>query len=389
MVRLRKVQPRQLIVGDRVPLNIYTRSHVLLLVRGSIVESKQQADALLMMGFFDPEEKELTRDATAPSFRGQTYTTEANPFLELEAFYQRLYKITKDLNEGRKPNAVEFTVTSIAADLLSLAKMEPNALLGAAHWPKDLPSASLMSSLRCAVVIAVVVQKLKLSNELAQATVSAAITANFSVLELQEKLNNQQESLNSIQKSRIFAHPEKSVFLLQSLGVTDELWLEAILQHHERLDGSGYPKKLQGSAISTAARLNALADSYTAMTVWREYRPLLTPRQAMRQMLGEGQELLDAKLGQVFLSQLGIYPPGSLVLLANGDVAVVIERGLLINEPVCAAIRSAAGQSYLPPPRRDTGNPDYAIQKILSQEPLKKIQPFLFWDIQASQRIKS
>lgn len=388
MIKLRKVQPRQLIVGDRVPLNIYTRGLVLLLARGSIVESQQQAETLLMTGFFDPDEKEVSRDATAPNFRGQTYVASVNPFLELEACYQRLLKITQELSEGRKPAAVEFTVTSIARELLLMADSHSNALLGAAHWPKDLPSASLMSSLRCAVVIAVVVQRLTLSPELAQATVSAALTANISMLDLQEKLINQQEPLDSIQKSRIFSHPERSVFLLERLGVTDKLWLEAVMQHHERLDGSGYPKKLQGSAIGTAARLIALADSYTAMTAWREYRPLLTPRQAMRQMLGEEQDLLDAQLAQVFLSQLGIYPPGSLVYLANGDAAVVIERGIRINEPICASVRSAAGQSYLPPPRRDSGNPDYAIKKILNQAMLKKIQPFLFWNIAAGHKIK-
>jgi len=389
MVRLRKVQPRQLIVGDRVPLNIYTRNRVLLLSRGSLVESQQQTESLLMMGYYDPDEKEITRDGTAPDFKGQSYTLEVNPFLDLEAFYSSLFKITKDLSEGRKPSAVESTVVRIAKELLKIAKAAPNALLGAAHWPKDLPSVSLMSSLRCAVVIAVVAEKLKLPTEVAEAAVSAALTANISMLELQEKLNSQQEPLDAIQKSRIFAHPEKSVFLLQSLGVTNELWLEAVMQHHERLDGSGYPKKLQGNAISLAARLIALADSYTAMTVWREYRPLLTPRQAMREMLGEEQELLDKKLGQVFLSQLGIYPPGSLVSLANGDTAVVIERGIRINEPVCAAIRGAGGQSYLPPPRRDSSNPDYAIQKMLNQAMLKKIQPFLFWDIQVSKKLKS
>lgn len=388
MVRLRKVQPRQLIVGDKVPNNIYTLSRVLLLARGSMVESQQQAESLLSMGYFDPDEKDITRDATAPNFQGRAYTSEINPFLELDAFYQRLFKITKDLSEGRKPEAVESTVTNIATELLVMARSVPNALLGAAHWPKDLPSASLMHSLRCAVVIAVVAQRLKLSADLLQATLCAALTANLSMLDLQEKLNSQQEPLDGIQKSRIFAHPEKSVFLLESLGVTNKLWLEAVMQHHERLDGSGYPKKLQGSAIGTAARLIALADSYTAMTAWREYRPLLTPRQAMRQMLGEEQELLDSALGRAFLSQLGIYPPSSLVSLANGDIAVVIERGVRINEPVCAAIRSAAGQSYLPPPRRDSSNADYAIQKVLNHAILKKIQPFLFWDINTSQKMQ-
>lgn len=385
MTQLHKVQPRQLIIGDRAPLNIYTRSRVLLLSRGSLVESEQQVDSLLAMGFFDPSEKEFNR--SEPDFRRQGYTSEVNPFLELDAFYASLHKITRDLEEGRRPTAVESTITHIANELLVLAKSAPNALLGAAHWPKDLPSVNLMHSLRCAVVIAVVVQKLNLSAELVQATLSAALTANFSVLELQERLNSQQGALDTIQKSRLFAHPEKTAFLLESLGITNKIWLEAVMQHHERLDGSGYPKKIQGRAIGTAARLIALADSYTAMTAWRQYRPLLTPRQAMRQMLGEKQALLDPDLGRVFLSQLGIYPPGSLVFLANGDTAVVIERGAMINEPICAAVRSAAGQSYLPPPRRDTSNIDYTILKILNQDILKKIQPFLFWDIKTSQKI--
>lgn len=245
-----------------------------------------------------------------------------------------------------------------------------------------------MESLRCAVTLAVVIQKLDLAPELKTATLCAALTANFSVLELQDQLSTQQQPLDSIQKSRIFAHPEKSAFLLRSLGVEDQQWLDAVMQHHERLDGSGYPKKLQGEAVGVAARLIAVADSYIAMTAWREYRPLLSPRQAMRELLGTQQKLLDSKLAKLFLSQLGIYPPGSVVVLANGDLAVVIERGLRIHEPVCAAIRGADGQSYLPPPKRNTGDLNYTIQKLHNQEVLRKLQPFLFWNIKTAQQVK-
>ena len=389
MASLVKLQPGQLVVGDRSPFNVYTRARVLLLSRGSPVESEQQVESLLMQGYVDPAEKVVIRDGDTSEVQRTRYTRELNPFLEVENCYQQLQQIYLDLAESRKPRALPRTISDMAEQLVLLARKMPHALLGAAHWPQTHATSSVAHTLRCAVLIAVVAQKLKLEPELLHSTLCAALTANLSMLELQEILNQQQEALSSIQISRIKGHPEKSAFLLESLGVGDEIWLQAVLQHHERLDGSGYPKQLKGSAIGTAARLIGLADSYTAMTAYREYRALLTPKQAMRQMLGEENELLDPELGKVFLSQLGMYPPGTVVALANGDIAVVVERGAAINEPMCAAIRAGSGQLYMQPPRRDTSDPRVAIQKILDQELLKKLQPFLFWRIKASKAINA
>lgn len=388
-MKLRKVQPRQLIVGDKVPQHIYTNKRVLLLAKGERVESRQQQESLLLVGYYDPDEKEITRDVQAQNFSNRAYDYAVNPFLELETIYHQLYELALSLQEGRKPHAVEAQIIRTTQTLQSLAAQNPDALLGAAHWPQKLPLASLMHTLRCAVVVALVLPKTNLTLAEQEATICAALTANLSMLDLQEKLNYQNTPLDSIQKSRIFAHPERSAFLLSSLGITNKTWLTAVLQHHERLDGSGYPKKLKGEAINVPARLIALADSYTAMTVWREYRPLLSPRQAMRELLGNEQEQLDKQLAKVFLSQLGIYPPGSLVSLANGDTAVVIERGIRINEPICASIRAASGQSYLPPPKRNTGETGFAIQKLLNQEALTKLQPFLFWNIKTAQQVQA
>lgn len=342
-----------------------------------------------MQGYIDPTEKVVIRDGDTSEVQRTRYTKELNPFLEVEHYYQQLQQIYLDLCESRKPKALPRTIINIADQLVLLARKMPHALLGAAHWPQHHATSSVAHTLRCAVLIAVVAQKLQLESGLLRSTLCAALTANLSMLELQEILNKQQEALSSIQISRIKGHPEKSAFLLQSLGVEDEVWLQAVLQHHERLDGSGYPKQLKGSAIGTAARLIGLADSYTAMTAYREYRPLLTPKQAMRQMLGEEKELLDPELGKVFLSQLGMYPPGTVVALVNGDIAVVVERGAAINEPLCAAIRGGSGQLYMQPPRRDTSDPRVAIEKVLNQELLSRVQPFLFWRIKTNKAIRS
>ncbi|SFX55288.1 HD-GYP domain-containing protein [Marinospirillum alkaliphilum] len=387
MGKLKKLVQGELIVGDKAPFNVYTHSRVLLLARGAEVEHEQQVASLLMQGYLDPDEKRINRGGDTTEVQSQRYTSDLNPFLELEGFYQQLLKLHHTLNEGRKPGGLPRGIRDMAERLLLLAARMPDALLGAAHWPVARQSVSLMQSLRSAVLLAVVVQRMQQVEE-PVSLLCAALTANLSVLELQDLLSQQQEGLNPIQKSRILGHPEKSAFLLQSLGVEDEVWLEAVLQHHERLDGTGYPRHLKGRAIGVGGRLLGLADSYAAMTQVRQYRSLLTPRQALKELLGGENRQMDAELGSQFLAQLGIYPPGSVVLLANGDTAVVTARGQHLAEPVCAAIRASSGQTYIPPPRRDTSDPSLAINKLLGQELLSKLQPFLFWNIAAARALR-
>ncbi|SFC44646.1 HD domain-containing protein [Marinospirillum celere] len=382
---LQKLAKGQLIVGDRAPMNIYARSGIVLLTKGSLIDNEQQVQALLAQGYFNPKERVVVRQDET-DFQRRRYSKELNPFLELEELYTQLDKAFEHAEKNAAAKGFQRRILGIAEHLLLLAEKSPNALLGAAHWPKDIPS-TLDHPMRCAVLLAVVSRPLKVSKEKLLSGLAATLTANLGMLHLQEKLNHQQTPLTEQQKEAIRNHPEKSLLILEMLGVKDNIWLTAVLQHHERLDGSGYPKGLQGSQISNTARLVALADSYAALTAPREYRPLLTPRQAMKQMLGDDAELLDARLGKVFLSQLGLYPPGTPVQLKNGDLAVVTEKGVAIHTPICAGIKASSGQVYVQPPRRDTSETDFAIQKILNKDLLKPLQPFLFWNIKVSNAI--
>ncbi|WP_114418631.1 HD-GYP domain-containing protein [Marinospirillum perlucidum] len=382
---LEKLAKGQLIVGDRAPLNVYARSGVVLLTKGSPVESEQQVQALLAQGYINPKERTIVRQDET-DFKRHRYSRNVNPFLELESLYEELRLAFDEVEKHTSGKGFERRIRDICETLMFLANKQPDALLGAAHWPREIPS-WLDHPMRCAVILAVVARPLQASKEKLTSALAATLTANLGMLQLQEKLNKQQTPLTEEQKEAIHNHPERSLLLLELMGVEDSIWLRAVAQHHERLDGSGYPEGLKGKAITNTARLVALADSYAALTAPREYRPLLTPRQAMKQMLGEDSQLLDARLGKVFLSQLGIYPPGTPVQLKNGDQAVVVEKGSAIHAPICAGIRAATGQIYMHPPRRDTSDPELMIKKILSKDILKPLQPFLFWRIKVSNAI--
>jgi len=96
-----------------------------------------------------------------------------------------------------------------------------------------------------------------------------------------------------------------------------------VLLHHENIDGSGYPRKRRGDEIDLLARIVALADRYHAMVSSRRHRQGLLPAQALKRMVNQDGKEVDQKLVLMFIKAIGMFPPGSPVKLANGDVAII------------------------------------------------------------------
>ncbi|MCW8109551.1 HD-GYP domain-containing protein [Alteromonas ponticola] len=102
--------------------------------------------------------------------------------------------------------------------------------------------------------------------------------------------------------------------------------ISIVAQHHERLDGSGYPRKLVGDDIHQFGRMVAIADVYDAVTADRPYRAGMTHQQALKILLSDSQSRLDSTLVQQFIKCTGIFPEGTLVELSNGHVAMVCQE---------------------------------------------------------------
>jgi HD-GYP domain-containing protein (c-di-GMP phosphodiesterase class II) len=87
--------------------------------------------------------------------------------------------------------------------------------------------------------------------------------------------------LSAPQRALLQQHPEFSASIVRQMQGTDERWADAVRQHHERLDGSGYPDHVRGSAVGPVARLLSVADTYVGIQSPRVYRPALSGRQAL------------------------------------------------------------------------------------------------------------
>lgn len=99
--------------------------------------------------------------------------------------------------------------------------------------------------------------------------------------------------------------------------------LQIVLQHQERVNGTGYPHQLTGRSINFLARLVAITSVYEALTRDRSDRPAISPTKALSQLYRWRFEDFDSRLVEKFIQSLGVYPPGCLVELDDGSLAVV------------------------------------------------------------------
>lgn len=121
-------------------------------------------------------------------------------------------------------------------------------------------------------------------------------------------------------------------------------------QHHERLDGSGYPRGIAGDEIHEFARWIGLVDAYDAMTTHRVYRPAMLPHQVMEILYASAGMLFDPKMVELFRDKIAIYPLGTTVALNSGEIGVVVDLNASSpHRPVVRVLQDRAGHELKEP----------------------------------------
>jgi putative nucleotidyltransferase with HDIG domain len=152
-------------------------------------------------------------------------------------------------------------------------------------------------------------------------------------------------------------HPALGLAMLRDAQEDRDTVVRIVSEHHESINGSGFPNQLKGASVSVLAQLVGLVDAYDGMVSRRGGHPAMLPHDAIRQLfhLGDtGQYATD--LIQAMIGSLGVYPIGSLVLLNTAEQAVVVGMNHTQRlKPVIKVITGSHGGSYLTPIRVDLG----------------------------------
>ncbi|QID19297.1 HD-GYP domain-containing protein [Nitrogeniibacter mangrovi] len=120
-------------------------------------------------------------------------------------------------------------------------------------------------------------------------------------------------------------HPEAGWKMLREAGDATAGTLDVALHHHEKVDGTGYPKGLAGEDISLLSRMGAICDVYDAVTSNRPYKAGWCPAESLRRM-ASWKGHFDERLFKAFVRSVGIYPVGALVRTKSDKLGVIIEQ---------------------------------------------------------------
>lgn len=145
-------------------------------------------------------------------------------------------------------------------------------------------------------------------------------------------------------------HTERGYYLLKDEPNIPLLAAHCAYQHHERLDGSGYPRGIKGDEIHDYAKWIGIVDSYDAMTTTRAYRGPMLPHEAVESLYAGTGTLYDQGMLQLFRDKVAIYPLGISVRLQTGESGVVVDiNSSCPHRPVVRVLNNAQGEDLKAP----------------------------------------
>jgi HD-GYP domain-containing protein (c-di-GMP phosphodiesterase class II) len=366
-----QLPPTVLKIGFPVPFALRDASGHLLVPRGTMVTTEAQRLQLIARGIFvDENDSEQFKKALAGKLdsmvrgnallgqiaratadvpaapAGPTRKVVGDPVAGWNNLMLRASSFLHDPLQADFLSRVE----KLDRDLVDLLDSDADAgLLTLIHnTTSEVHQYSVTHALLVATVCELAARNLPWAAEWRPSMRRAALTMNIAMTSLQDMLALQDTPVTPRQREVIDGHAVNAATQMRELGVSDDLWLQAVEHHHDSPPGplAQLPPMMQ------LARVIQRADIFAARLSPRKMRQAMPAIAAAKAAyLDENQKADEA--GAAIIKGVGIYPPGSYVRLASTEIAVVLRRGLRANEPKVASIISRGGTPLGEPSMRD------------------------------------
>jgi len=336
-------------LNEPLPWNVRNEPGHLLLGKGFLLTDQHQIDSLLERGVYvDQDEYEehlrALKAAKAPK----------DPF----ALWANILKRTGQLLRNHQANP------NFAQDLGELSGQIQSAMhedvdAGTFEMVYGDPTGySVSHSLQTAFVAALAAERFGWSEGDRTTLVRAALTMNIAMLDMQNILAQQTTPLTPQQRADIDTHAAKGRLILESRNVSCLDWLTTVEKHHITTDGRGLPQDRKD--LSQLACMIHYADVYLAKLSPRASRPAIAVNVAARELFMKSDGANNPYAAAI-IKEMGIFPPGSFVKLANGDTAVVLRPGETANTPQVHSLISSDGWVFPDTKERDTAKTEFKI----------------------------
>ncbi|MEY4267219.1 MAG: hypothetical protein RIS90_1754 [Pseudomonadota bacterium] len=228
--------------------------------------------------------------------------------------------------EVRMGNAVDTGgARRLVEDISESVSRNPSALISMARI-KTADEYTYMHSVAVCAMMVALARQLGLDAGQTRSAGLAGLLHDLGKAVMPPLILNKPGKLTEPEFGVIRSHPLEGYNMLKDGQQVDPVALDVCLHHHEKMDGSGYPKGLKGDEISLLAKMGAVCDVYDAITSNRPYKAGWDPAESLRKMAEWSKGHFDPAVFQAFVKSMGIYPVGSLVLMKSGRIGVVTEQ---------------------------------------------------------------
>ena len=283
---------------------------------------------------FVPEKPEHVRAAFIPETVQLTIYEDKQPVEEeigaATAAFQRtnelLHRVVEDIRAGSGLQLK--SVEEVINDMVESMVRNPDALMWVARM-REQDLTVYDHGLSVAVSLVAFGRHLGYPKEQLSQLGMMVLLLDVGKIKLPRELLEKNARLSSEEFELIKEHVDLGLEVLSDTPNIHPDVLEGIGQHHERMNGTGYPNNLMGERISIFGRMGAIADTYAAVTKHRPYAEAISPHEALQMLSNWSGTQFHADMVEQFIQSIGVFPVGSLVELSTGEVAVVVTHSKL------------------------------------------------------------
>lgn len=241
-----------------------------------------------------------------------------------QIYHQAVHNVDSLFNEVRMGKAINVVeVKSTVGNIAQSVIRNPDALMLLSAL-KDNNEHSVVHSVNVCTLSLIFGRYLGLEKSNLYELGTGALLHDVGETLVPEDILRKEDEKNLEEHQLMQNHTTHGVELLKkSKGLPNSV-VEIARDHHERVNGSGYPQKLRGNQVSMLTKIVAIVDVYDNVTSGLYGKPAISCTEALKNMYVWREELFDSELVERFIQCLGIYPIGSVVELNTGDIAIVI-----------------------------------------------------------------
>lgn len=239
----------------------------------------------------------------------------------LEEMLGDVCEVFEDVSVGGKINVIKLR-KSVAPVVDSISR-NPDACLWVAKL-RAHDEYSYQHSLGASILAVSLGRQIGLPRHDLRSLAIGAMLMDVGKLRVDPALLRAEGELSPAQTEEMRKHISHGLDILEDGGMLNQDVVDMVGCHHERYNGSGYPKGLSGDQIPPVARIAAIVDTYDAMTSNRSHAKAMSPSAAIKVLYESRDSLFQAELVEAFIQAVGIYPAGTLVELSSGEIGVVV-----------------------------------------------------------------